>query len=137
MIAFDFECENGHRFEGVFRNREDFDSQFSSSVINCPLCESSRIKKLPNKVAVHVQRSSVPENLPSKVEALSYFRALGDFVEKNFEYVGESFADEAKKMNRSEAPERSIRGITTPAEEEELADEGIEFFKVALPKYDA
>ncbi|TAL15651.1 DUF1178 family protein [bacterium] len=137
MITFDLECDNGHRFEGWFKNREDFDGQLSSSAIACPLCESVKIRKLPSKAAVHVQKNHLPQNLQSKVEALSYYRALGDFVEKNFEYVGESFAEEAKKMKNDEAPARSIRGITTPAEEEALTDEGIEFFKVALPKYDA
>jgi hypothetical protein len=137
MITFDLECDNGHRFEGWFKNREDFDAQFSGSAIACPLCESVKIIKLPSRAAVHVQKNPLPQNLQSKVEALSYYRALGDFVEKNFEYVGEAFAEEAKKMKNEEAPARSIRGITTPAEEEELAEEGIEFFKVALPKYDA
>ena len=100
MITFDLECDNGHRFEGWFKNREDFDGQLTSSAIACPLCESVKIRKLPSKAAVHVQKNSLPQNLQSKVEALSYYRALGDFVEKNFEYVGEGFAEEAKKRIR-------------------------------------
>ena len=67
----------------------------------------------------------------------SYLRQLADFVEKNFEDVGTKFAEEAQKMKRGEIESRSIRGSTTGDDEETLREEGIEFTKIALPKYDA
>ncbi len=139
MITFDLECEKLHRFEGWFKNREDFEAQLSTGMISCPVCNSPKVKKLPSRAAVHTSKgSSTPPQLPAQPrEILSYYRALGDFIDKNFEHVGEAFADEARKMKKGEAPARSIKGVTTPAQEEELAEEGIEFFKVALPKYDA
>jgi hypothetical protein len=34
MIIFDLACQNGHRFEGWFQSREDFDSQLAASLRN-------------------------------------------------------------------------------------------------------
>lgn len=137
MITFDLECENAHKFEGWFRNREDFESQFASGMVLCPVCNSQKVIKLPSRVSVHTGKGSSQPLPAAPKEILSYYRALGDFLDKNFEQVGESFTEEALKMKRGESPGRSIKGVTTPAQEEELAEEGIEFFKVALPKYDA
>ncbi len=142
MITFDLSCDNGHRFEGWFRNREAFEEQLRSGLVQCPVCGSSRIRKEPSPVAVHVGRRSAPEQArpggrghQGRPEA--FFVALSRFIEKHFEDVGPAFADEARKIHRGEAPARNIRGTTTPQEEEALKEEGIEFLKVPLPKYDA
>lgn len=143
MITFELACDKGHRFEGWFANREAFDRQLADNLIRCPLCDSTAIEKKLSAVAVHVGRSEpsaapAPSEGPKKAPPVSSFmRALGEFVEKNFEDVGGNFAAEARKIHEGEAENRSIRGVTTSAEEEALKEEGIDFFKLALPKYDA
>lgn len=47
-------------------------------------------------------------------------------VEKNCDYVGDEFAEEARKIHYGEADERGIYGETTLEEAEELFEEGIE-----------
>jgi hypothetical protein len=49
------------------------------------------------------------------------------------EDVGERFAEEARRIHYSEAPERAIRGSTSPEEALALRDEGIEVYAVPLP----
>ena len=64
--------------------------------------------------------------------------ALGEmrrFIEKNAEYVGPRFADEARKMHDGEAAERSIYGEASDEEAEALKDEGIEFGRIPWPKH--
>lgn len=51
-------------------------------------------------------------------------------VEKNADYVGPKFADEARKIHYGETRERSIYGEATDAESEALRDEGIEFGRI-------
>ena len=51
-------------------------------------------------------------------------------VEKNADYVGPKFADEARKIHYGETQERSIYGEATDAESEALRDEGIEFGRI-------
>ena len=51
-------------------------------------------------------------------------------VEKNADYVGPKFADEARKIHYGETGQRSIYGEATDAESEALRDEGIEFGRI-------
>lgn len=48
-----------------------------------------------------------------------------DFVEKNFEDVGNSFTDEVRKMHYGEIEGRGIRGQATAEEIADLEEEGI------------
>ncbi len=153
MITFDLACESEHRFEGWFRNGEDFDEQMSRGLVQCPLCGSRRISKRPSAVAVHVARRAGPNPNPNPnpnqgdaafppAKAAppapeAFFRGLSEFLEKNFEDVGAAFAREARRIDAGESEPRNIRGTTSAEEEETLREEGVEFFKVALPKYDA
>jgi hypothetical protein len=59
-------------------------------------------------------------------EASRALRALREEVAKSCDYVGENFAEEARKMHYGEAEKRSIYGETTYDEAKELRDEGIE-----------
>jgi hypothetical protein len=47
-------------------------------------------------------------------------------VEKNCDYVGNGFVDEARRIHRGESDRRGIYGEADPAEAEALADEGIQ-----------
>ena len=51
-------------------------------------------------------------------------------VEKNADYVGPKFADEARKIHYGETGQRSIYGEATDDESEALRDEGIEFGRI-------
>lgn len=62
-------------------------------------------------------------------------REMRNFIEQNAEHVGPRFADEARKMHRGEAEERSIYGEASDEEAEALKDEGIEFGRIPWPKY--
>jgi hypothetical protein len=53
-------------------------------------------------------------------------RRARDYVEKNFDYVGDRFPEEARKIHYGETKERSIYGEATGAEVKELVDEGVE-----------
>lgn len=157
MITFDLACERGHRFEGWFRNREDFEEQLAADLVVCPLCGSARVEKQLSAVSVHVGRRAATQ--PAAQEAAkpapdtpgegsgpaqaaagqgrAFMQALSYFIETHFEDVGSRFAEEARKADSGETETRNIRGTTTPEEEAELKEEGVEFFKIAMPKYDA
>jgi hypothetical protein len=59
-------------------------------------------------------------------EAARALRALREEVQKTCDYVGDKFAEEARKMHYGEAEKRSIYGETTFDEAKELRDEGID-----------
>jgi hypothetical protein len=51
-------------------------------------------------------------------------------VESNCDYVGERFAEEARKIHYGEADPHGIYGEATQEESRELAEEGIEFGRI-------
>jgi cytochrome P450 len=58
-------------------------------------------------------------------------------VEKNCDYVGEDFAEEARRIHHGESEMRGIYGEATEAETEALRDEGIEVGRIPwLPRAD-
>ncbi len=59
---------------------------------------------------------------------------LHNFIDKNFDDVGNKFAEIALKIHYGEEEKRNIRGTTTSQEEDCLKEEGVQFFKIPLPK---
>ncbi len=158
MIRFTLRCQKGHEFEGWFRNGDTFDRQAKRGDVRCPDCGSPKVMKAIMAPAIAKGSRRVPANAPATpapaAEAAAVpppapdsgeihvagklreaLREMRRFIEKNAEYVGPRFANEARKMHQGEADERSIYGEATDAEAEELRDEGIEFGRIPWPKF--
>ena len=59
---------------------------------------------------------------------------LRKFVEKNFEYVGEKFAQEARNIHYDRKKSKGIYGKATPEQTTELIEEGIDVATIPWPK---
>jgi hypothetical protein len=65
-------------------------------------------------------------------------RELRAKIEADFDYVGDRFAEEARKIHYGETDARGIYGETSDEDARELSDEGIEFTRVPwLPRHDS
>jgi len=138
MIIFDLKCEKDHKFEGWFKDRHAFENQKSQRIITCPLCGSSEVEMIPSTITIMGKdiRTSGREN----IEELSIPKVLNKFNEylnKNFDDVGDKFFEVALKIHHGEEKGRNIKGTTTESEEETLRDEGVQFFKVPVTKFDS
>jgi hypothetical protein len=59
-------------------------------------------------------------------------------IEANCDYVGDKFAEDARKIHEGESEVRGIYGEATEAEHEELLEDGIEVARVPwVPRGDA
>ena len=132
MLIYDLNCEAGHHFEGWFNRPEDYAEQTSQGLLNCPVCGSTEVKKLPT--ASHV-RSQGPEEDNNDAQAeeskntqisANTLQALHRYVDKHFDDVGNDFPDEARKIHYGEIEARNIRGVATGDEVKELRDEGVQ-----------
>ena len=65
----------------------------------------------------------IAERLGELEQALA---ALRRQVEENSEYVGGSFAAEARRIHEGEAPERAIYGEAKPDEARQLIEDGVQ-----------
>jgi hypothetical protein len=148
MKVFDLACDHDHRFEGWFGSAEDYDSQLARGLLECPMCASRAIRKVPSAARLNLSGAAEkpqppaaqppattgkpgPALDPRALQAL--FVKMARAVIENTEDVGERFAEEARRIHYREAPERGIRGVASPDEARELADEGIEVFSLPIP----
>ena len=136
MIAFDLECSNGHQFEGWFNNLLSFEQQSAKKLVSCPLCNSTRVKRVLSPIAVK-SGSREEEKEKRETGSIDYHRLakeIVDYIHRSFDDVGTHFAREALKIHYGVAEKRNIRGSATSEEEKMLRQEKIDFFKLPLPK---
>ena len=125
MINFNlkcFDCE--FNFEGWFENSNEFSKQKRKNLINCPSCDSNNVDK--GLMTPNISKKSNSKNNKIKKSVASNISKLRKIIEKNFDYVGDNFTEEAKKMKYGEAKERSIYGEASLEQTKELIDEEIE-----------
>ncbi len=138
MIIYDLKCEKGHTFEGWFKDRENFVLQHSRQLVACPVCNSSRIEIVPSSITI-MGKDSRSENKSQNKEISPAvgLRMLHQYIDKNFEDVGDKFAEVALKIHNGDETKRNIKGTSTPQEEENLKEEGVQFVKIPLIKMDS
>ena len=149
MIVFNLKCRKDHVFEAWFRGSASYDRQAEDGELSCPTCGSRKIEKAlmaprlgrsgksghpvegePNQKAVmETQRAG---------EAMKALRELREKIERNCDYVGPVFAEEARKIHYGETDPRSIYGETSNEDAEALKEEGVSFGRVPwAPDHDS
>lgn len=127
MIRYSMTCDKGHSFDGWFQSAAGYESLHSAGLVNCARCGSAQVSKSLMAPAV-VSDKAAPPALPLSAPASPAETALAELrrkVEENSEYVGMSFASEARAIHDGDAPERSIYGETRPDEAMRLIADGI------------
>jgi hypothetical protein len=123
MIRYALACAAGHEFEGWFGASADFDDQAARGLLSCPLCASPEVRKQIMAPAVTGARDRPsPKVRAMMMEAMGHVRA---HVEANFDYVGDRFAAEARKIHAGESEARGIYGEASPTEVKDLVADGV------------
>ena len=150
MKVLNLQCQHQHPFEGWFASEDDYQSQRASNLVECPVCGDNTIHKMPSAprlnlltsridasaskepaTAVTAETPDLPVALPN--EAQVAWLNMVQHVIANTEDVGQSFAEEARKMHYGEAEERSIRGQVSAEEGRSLLEEGIPVLPLPMP----
>ncbi|QGZ61056.1 DUF1178 family protein [Paraburkholderia acidisoli] len=134
MKVLDLQCPDGHRFEGWFASADDFESQLSRKLVECPMCGATEVSRLPSAPRLNLSGASEPK--PVSREAQQWqahaLRAIREVLEKT-ENVGDRFAEEARRMHYNEAPSRNIRGVASAEDARALVEEGIDVMPLPVP----
>lgn len=132
MIVFDLLCDEQHRFEGWFRNSEEFESQLESGLLTCPICGSEHVSKQlsPSHLNFGKTEKQTQELVSIQQDAQQLADRIAQYINTHFEDVGSEFAEEARKMYYGDIDERNIRGTATQDEALELFEEGIDIFPI-------
>jgi len=145
MIVFDLDCGQGHRFEGWFRSHDEFSEQREAGIIACPHCGTTEVHKAisaPNVMSPKSEMGAslamdadeavpqamgapaLPDHLRAELDRV--FAEIREHVESNCDYVGDNFAEEARRIYYGETDARGIYGEATAEETADLVEEGIE-----------
>ena len=65
-------------------------------------------------------------------ELAGHLRQLRKTIEDHCDYVGDRFAEEARKIHYGESKPRDIYGEASKAEAEELLEEGVTFQRIPV-----
>ena len=142
MILFKLRCGDGHEFEGWFRDGATYERQAQRGLIACPECGDKSVEKAP--MAPRLARAAAapaaaePQAPPSPEQLRRMLQQVRKHIEAQCDYVGERFAEEARRIHKGESEARGIYGEASEAESQALADEGIEVARIPwVPTSDA
>jgi hypothetical protein len=160
MIHYALQCATGHDFDGWFRNSASFDDQAQRGLLACPVCADTSVRRALMAPSVRTRAAAAPVETPAAPAAppagaardatppqavatpgtalgagmpdqmRAALQRIRAEVEKNCDYVGANFAEEARGIAAGAIPPRAIYGEATPEQEAELADEGIDVARI-------
>ena len=128
MIKYALACDHDHAFEGWFGSSADYDDQQARGLLACPVCASAAVKKqiMAPAVAGTKKRGEVTDaSGPSQAMMMEAMSRVRRHVEDNFDYVGDSFAREARAIHEGRSEDRAIYGEATPTEVKALVEDGV------------
>lgn len=141
MIRYALKCSNGHHFESWFASSSAYDGLRDSGHLACPECGDAAIEKalMAPRLAQSEEGRALPATAtdtegeapsgmalsPAGDPRAAALARLREEVERNSDYVGPRFVDEARRIHSGDAPERPIHGEAKPAEARALLEDGI------------
>lgn len=133
MIKYNLKCENNHEFESWFSDSKDFDKLKKKNLIECIFCQTKKVEKsimAPRVANLKLQdkQKKIPQLKIKKFK--KDLQNLRKFVEKNFEYVDNNFANKVREVYYDKKSKKNIYGSTTEEEREELKEEGIDLMSI-------
>jgi hypothetical protein len=127
MIRYALQCDGGHGFEAWFGASTHYDDQAARGLVECPHCGSTGVSKQIMAPAVTGTRKADtgPDLARMQTMMTRMAREVRSHVEQNFDYVGDTFAREARDIHEGRSEKREIYGEATPAEVKKLKEDGV------------
>ena len=153
MIHYQLRCEQAHEFDGWYRDSDAFGKLAAAGMVECPVCGSDKVARALMAPAIAKARparteepvAAQPQPLPQQQAAagpipaqmVALLQKMRAEVEKNCDYVGPGFAEEARRMHKGETEFRGIYGEASDTDAEELREEGIDIARLPwVPRAD-
>ena len=124
VIRYTLKCDSDHTFESWFQSSSAFDTLEQAGHLSCAVCGSAKVGRALMAPAVPAKANTAYLKAPVTDTETALAR-LRKEVEENSDYVGLSFAQEARKMHDGEAPERAIYGEAKLEDAKKLIEDGV------------
>ena len=133
MIKYLIKCHRNHEFESWFSDSSEFEKLNKKKLLECIYCSSKKISKSIMATMVsgtkndEIELKISDEKLKKNKDNLIKLR---NYIENNFEYVGENFTKEVREVFYDKDSKRVIYGNASEEEKNELAEEGIDLMTI-------
>lgn len=130
MIHYSLVCDKSHKFDGWFADAAAYDAQKTRGLVTCPICMTNAVDKALMAPAVsrpESEKVSLSIGHPQHRQLREAMLALRNKVTSEADYVGDRFAEEARKIHFKEVDPRGIYGEATREEVSALVEDGIDF----------
>ena len=130
MIKYKLKCKNCEKsFDSWFSSSKEFEKLKSKKFLSCHFCNSKKIIKTLMAPNIMTAKQKLENNLKMKKNNKIKKKILEfqNFIEKNFENVGDDFAYKARSLHYdNKKNKRGIYGNASQNQIKELKEEGIE-----------
>ena len=130
MIKYKLICKNCDLlFDSWFSSSKEYEKLKKKNFLNCHNCNSKKVEK--TLMAPQLMSKSISEKSENKTLKFKYInkkiREYQNFIKKNFKYVGENFAYEARSIHYdNKKNKKGIYGTASKDEVDQLKEEGID-----------
>jgi hypothetical protein len=147
MIKYALRCEHDHTWDAWFPSISGYDDQAARGLVACPYCDSTSVEKAPmapsvvtskkrsadpvepkptatqTETTLPVVKEDISLSLPEPLKAM--IAEIKSKIEATHDYVGDTFAREARAIHEGESEARPIYGEATAAEVRALIEDEI------------
>ena len=130
MIKYKLICKDCDiLFDSWFSTSKEYERLKKQKFLNCHICNSSNIEKTLMSPSVLVSKidTKTEEQRKKYKKTKDVILKYQKFIKKNFNYVGENFAYEARSIHyKNKKSSKGVYGTATKQDLKELKEEGIE-----------
>ena len=130
MIKYKLICKDCETtFDSWFSTSREYEKLKKKKFLNCHVCNSLNVEKTLMSPSVFMSKNNIMIDTPSQKykEIKKTISQYQEFIKKNFNYVGENFAYEARSIHyKNKKSSKGIYGTATNEDIKELKEEGIE-----------
>ena len=133
MIKYNLRCANKHEFESWFSDSKEFEKLKNKNLIECIFCKTKKVEKSIMAPSITSSKLHNKQKKISNLKMKNFKRdllKLRKFVEKNFEYVEQNFANKVREVYYDKKSKKNIYGKATKDEKDELKEEGIDLVNI-------
>ena len=129
MIKYNLVCKKCNlTFDSWFSSSIEYEKLKNKNLLNCLSCNSTRVQKnlMAPKLINNNQKIRNGQKLKKLQKIKETIKDYQKFIKKNFRYVGDNFAYEARSIHYNNKKEKNIYGHASKEDLKELNAEGIE-----------
>ena len=131
MIKYNLICNKCElSFDSWFASSKEYDKLKKKKLINCHGCGSLNVEKnlmAPKLISKKFEHKNEKKDLIKYKKIKKTINEYQKFIKKNFDYVGENFAYEARSIHyNNKNKNKGIYGTASKQDLKELKEEGID-----------